>query len=89
MPETTYIEKIIPPPTPPPRQVIVERIPAPERPRDIVYEVITSIKNFVQMKINIDSFYKCCFLIILIYSSSRILCFWKTMRFKLKLLCAL
>ena len=39
MPETTYIEKIIPPPSPPPRQVIVERIPAPEKPRDIVYEV--------------------------------------------------
>jgi hypothetical protein len=38
MPETTYIEKIIPPPSPPPRQVVIERIPAPEKPRDIVYE---------------------------------------------------
>jgi hypothetical protein len=38
MPETTYIEKIIPAPEPPARQVIIERIPAPERPRDVVYE---------------------------------------------------
>lgn len=38
MPETTYIEKIIPPPSPPPRQVVVERIPAPEKPRDVIYE---------------------------------------------------
>lgn len=34
-----WLEKIIPPPTPPPRQVILERIPAPDKPRDIIYEV--------------------------------------------------
>ena len=45
MPETTYIEKIIPPPSPPPRQVVVERIPAPEKPRDVIYEVINKKKN--------------------------------------------
>jgi hypothetical protein len=37
--QPTIVEKLIPPPTPPPRQVIIERIPAPEKPREIIYEV--------------------------------------------------
>ena len=37
--QTTYIEKLIPAPSPPPRQVIVERIPATEKPREVIYEV--------------------------------------------------
>lgn len=37
--EVTFIEKILPGPTPPPRQVIVERIPNPQKPRDLIYEV--------------------------------------------------
>ena len=41
--EVTYIEKILPPPPAPPRQVIVERIPNPPKPRDIIYEVILFI----------------------------------------------
>ena len=52
MAKTTIIEKIIPPPTPPPRQVILERIPAPERPREIIYEVYM----FIHL-VSLDIFY--------------------------------
>ena len=47
--ETTYVERIIPGPPQPPRQVIVERIPAPQRPRDLIYEVTCHLKSLKEL----------------------------------------